>query len=214
MGTGKEVTPSPLFKEVEKSKELLNKGRVGLQGALLLDGLMPGRDTTPDKLKLQEVKDKISAGSFETKKITNGSKQERDDFWNGENSVHKGKSFADQKKDWIDSTNNFFDSYKDNEKEKEILEKLIMKAGGAEQVYDEYFGKEKGKGDIGYFAMAVAKKLDKDEIEKYSGLLQTIGGFYGKDSSEVARYLAEGVKNVKENDTFDDFANTAIEQFN
>lgn len=218
-----DTIPKEVSKPIEaplapEKRELLGKFRAGLQAALLLDGLKPGPGITLSREELQKVKTKIDAGqSPEPQKINNGSKHERDEFWNGEKSEFKGLKFEEQKEKWIKSTNEFLKYYEsENRKgQKEILGRLNMRASEEDKIYNEYFGtgQGQGKGDLGYFAMRVADKLTPEEIETYKDLLLTIGKFYGKDSSKVARYLAEGVKNM-EDETFDEFAKEAVDQFN
>lgn len=209
----KEVAPSvPINPNLEKEAKrelLLNQRYAGLHGALLLNGEMPGTGKALDTDKLQDVKKNILAGkSFETSKLTNGSKQERDDYWAKKTEY---KSFEEQKNAWIDSTKKFLEYY-NNKPEMEILGKLGMRAGGENEIYDKYFSTAgEGKGDIGYFATTVSTKLERDEIENYSELIGKIGGFYGENSSAVAKHLTEAVKNVKVN--YPDFEKVSVEQF-
>lgn len=213
-----EVAPSsaPIVPEVEKSKELLNKDKAGFQAAILRDGFKWAPGVTISKQDLQDVQTKIKENSFKTEKITKGSNLERDEFWNGENSEYKGKSFREQMGAWRDGTKKFIGGC--SPEEQEILKKLGWEADKVDEGYKEYFGHEKDgghKGDVVYFAKKVAETLRREEIKKYTetGLLEKIGGFYGKDSATVARILAEGVKNL-EGETFDEFSEEAVDQFN
>ncbi len=207
--------PVPTSKEGEKSKELLNGSRAGLQGALLLDAVKPGVGINLNKNDLQKVKSNIESGqSFETTKITNSSKLERTNFW--KENYKEATSFDDQKKIWVDKTNEFLNYYYDGSPEKEgakeVLNKLGMRKDGAGDVYNEYFGAVTGKGEVGYFASKAARELSYEQIRDHGELLVKIGGFYGKDSAEVAKLLAEGAKNLKENS--ETFIPAAEEGFN
>lgn len=199
---------APIVPEVDRSKELINQKYAGLQAALLLDGLRPGPGKSLEKQQLLDVKKQIDQNDLKAEKITNGSKYERDEYWKKDE--YKNMSPEEKKNAWIKSTDKFFESYSDNEEAKKVFAALGMNKG-AESVYREYF--DEHKGDMGYFAMKVATELSEDQIVKNDELLKKIGVFYGQDSSVVAKYLAEGVKNLKEKD-MDAFANTAIEQFN
>lgn len=207
------IVPEPVpIPEAGPKKELINKGRVGLQGALLLlDKKFPGSSAEGAE-GLKQVKESINAGNpLETKIITNGSKKERKDFW--EKEEYKGMDFEKQKETWAKNTDKFLESFNEpgKEKQKDLLGRLGMKAGEAGKIYDEYFGADKGKGDIGYFATKVATELKPEEIEGNRELLQNIGGFYGKNSGEVAGYVAEAVSNLKGNS--DDFVGEAGKRF-
>lgn len=208
------AAPKP---EALQSKELLNKDQAGLQASVLLDGLKWAPDK-PDKTisekDLRDVQTKIKDKSFKTEKITNGSNLERDEYWNGVNSEYKGQSYNEQMAVWKDKTKKFIEGR--SFEEKEVLKKLGWEAENVEEGYKKYFGLEKDgghNGDVAYFARKVAEVLKRDEIKSYAGLIEKIGGFYGKDSAKVARLLTEGVKNL-EDETFDEFAKEAMSQFN
>ncbi len=213
--------PAPVDVEQKEGKELLNKKRVALQAALLLDGLKPVQGVPLD---LSSVKQRIldEKKPPEATKITNGSRHERDEFWKKEMAKEKDSenkkldTFEKRRDRWIEGTNKFLAKYKkdkpeDAEKpEALILQRLGISVDKAADVYEEYF--VKNKGDIGYFAMKVATELTGDEIKDNTDLLTKIGNFYGKDSSEVATLLSEGIKNVKDN--FPEFENEARLHFN
>ncbi len=220
--------------EVATKKPLLGEPHIALQAKLLFDGSMPGPGVALVQ-KLQEVKNKINANvPIETKTITSGSMHKRSEYWNGSDSEYKDMSFAQQKLNWLDTTNKLLLKFKDKPEEQMLRKLGISVNNGAGKLYDEYFAKDgKGKGDLGYFAFQVGTKLTAEELieaqkpavkinekDKQTGkikvseisLLEAFGRFYHADYSEVAKHLAEGVSNIKFNT--EEFATKAEQQFN
>jgi hypothetical protein len=206
MPNGHEIQPAPKLPENNQPPELLSENNAGLQAAILFDGYRHGTDPVPDNAQWTKLSEDIKNNTLKTTKINNGSLHEREEFWKKPEYV--GKNPDEQKVIWVTETNKLFAGFNDDEK-KFLQDIGINFNNGAEAFYNEYF--INNKGELAYLARKIAA-LDKDNIDKNRGLINTIGKFYGEESAELLEHLSEGIKNVQQN--FPDFEMKASDQFN
>lgn len=200
--------PAPVQPEAEKGKEIFNKEKAGLQAALLMDAK---KDTSENTIKaLTELKSKSDAPNLE--QITKSSKIERDKYWKNKNA---NMSFDDKKSEWVKNADQLFTAFKSNSEQKALLDKIgYGQDKSAKDFYDEFF--VTGKGNLGFFGKRIAESFSEEDLlkaqekslkivdaqgnEKNISLLDALGNFYGQHSTEVARLVAEGMVNLKNND--------------
>lgn len=225
-GINQENIVAPVSAEAEKAKELLNKERVGLQAVLLMDAKTASSEETVKALT--EIRSKSDAPNLET--ITKSSKFERDNYWKvKQNKDKEPMSFDEQKSEWISSADQILGAFRSNSEQETLLKKLgYDKNKGAKEFYEEFF--VEGKGNLGFFGKKIAESFTEEDLKSAQkksitiveagsdgakitreiSLLDALGGFYGQKSSEVARLVAEGMSNLKNNE--EEFKKTAGEQ--
>ncbi len=208
--------PAPVQQEAEKTKELFNKEKAGLQAALLMDGK---KDTSENTIKaLTTIK--ASSESPNLEKITKSSKFERDNYWKDkEKKAGREIAFDDKKTEWTANADQIFNAFRGNPEQKGLLVKLGYDQGkSAKDFYDEFF--VEGKGNLGFFGKRIAESFSEEDLSsaqkksltisetnpdgsistKEISLLEALGSFYGKNSTEIARLVTEGMFNLKNNE--------------
>ena len=177
--------------EANPERKLLNIEMAGAQAVFLLGGTMPD---TIDRPKIEAI---VRGERVQTEKINKGSFSERDEYWNGEKSPYKGKTWNKRMEIWTEKTNNFLNQYKGQPPEA-FLKRMgvdLTNENQAKGIYDFYF--VKGKGDIGLFASTVAENNTVEQIEENIEVIQKLGNIYGENSAKVAEQLILGIKNAQ-----------------
>lgn len=189
----KDETPQSKAQELETKTErkLINTEMAGTQATLLLGGTI---GETIDRAKIEAI---AKGEPVQTEKINKSSLAERDEYWNGEKSPHKDKTFNERMEIWTEQTNKFLSQFK-GKPEAEFFKRMnidLENENSAREIYDSYF--VEGKGDVGLFASKIAENNTTEQIEENMAVIQKLGKMYGENSAKVAGQLAEGIKNAQ-----------------
>lgn len=196
-----EQEPLPVHRQTKEfpplPEELLNKEMAGAQVLLLIGNNIPERGTSlgdiDEGLLRNAATDHLP--DPQKTKINNASLYERNDYWE-----KRGTPPGKRLDEWKASMDTYLKKQL-QEAEKHNLLKRILKQKDqnlddmvvtADVIYKILMIDHKG--DVEFFV----RRLTKEDIKQQGTFIQEFAGIYGENSNKVAKLLAEGIINAKE----------------
>lgn len=199
--------PSPAAEVSGKETGLLSAETIGVQATLLLGGEI---GTKIDKAKIEAI---AEGGHINAERANKVSLEEREDYWNGENSPFKSMSFEQQLEKWRGTMQAFFDQYK-GKPEAEFFKRVgidLENENAVREIYQTYF--VDGEGDLGLFSQKIAQNNSAEQIQENRATIERLGKMYGKKSAKVMVEMTMGIKNAQTDiDSFIQSAQAAIDK--
>lgn len=195
----------------KKVEGIIDLGTAGKQLAILSNVFPGGKDTFPNGDALKQLKETAAKGSgkqFNASELTAACNNTIDREWES-----SGLSQDEQKKRWIDKTNELWGKYEKDSPEDKIMQKIGIGSdiiNRAELLRQELV--LDNNREVGYFAKKVADNLTSEEIGKNPELLRSIAmRIYGEKFAVEVIDLIKAIKNMQDNP--DMFVQKAREQF-